>query len=98
MFPVNVVEAFACGLPVIASDAGAPAEIVRDGTNGLLFRSGDSSDLAAKARLLSLDSGLCCTLREHARDTFARYYQGDLNARLLVEIYEHAVQSRNARI
>jgi glycosyltransferase involved in cell wall biosynthesis len=97
MFPVNVVEAFACGLPVIASDAGALPEIVSNRTNGLLFQSGNSKDLGRKVRLLASDSGLCCTLRKHARRAFERYYQGDLNVRLLVQIYENAIQSSNSR-
>jgi glycosyltransferase involved in cell wall biosynthesis len=96
MFPVNVVEAFACGLPVIASDAGALPEIVSNRTNGLLFQSGNSKDLGRKVRLLASDSGLCCTLRKHARQAFERYYQGDLNVRLLVQIYENAIQSSNS--
>jgi glycosyltransferase involved in cell wall biosynthesis len=97
MFPVNVLEAFACGLPVIASDAGALPEIVSNRTNGLLFQSGNSKDLGRKVRLLASDSGLCCTLRKHARQAFERYYQGDLNVRLLVQIYENAIQSSNSR-
>jgi glycosyltransferase involved in cell wall biosynthesis len=97
MFPVNVVEAFACGLPVIASDAGALSEIVSNQTNGLLFQSGNGADLARKVRLLASDSRLCCTLAKHARQTFERYYQGDLNVRLLVQIYEHAIQSSKPR-
>src|SRR5690606_19107791 len=36
-FPVTLVEAFACGLPVIASRLGAMAEIVNDGRTGLHF-------------------------------------------------------------
>lgn len=36
------------GLPVIASDLPANAEIITDGENGLLFKSGDAVDLALK--------------------------------------------------
>ena len=42
------VEAFACGVPVIASRLGAIAEIVEDGRTGLHFTPGDPEDLAAK--------------------------------------------------
>lgn len=48
-FPVTIAEAFACGLPVIASRLGSLAEIVNDGTNGLHFNAGDDADLASKA-------------------------------------------------
>lgn len=51
--PFVVLEAFAAGVPVIASDLGGLSEIVRDGHNGLLFRAGDAASLrAALSRLL----------------------------------------------
>ena len=48
--PMTLIEAFACGLPVVASRLGAMAELVDEGHTGLLFRTGDPEDLAAKVR------------------------------------------------
>src|SRR5262249_29595221 len=48
-FPLTLVEAFACGTPVLASSLGSLAEIVKDGHNGLHFQPGDAIDLASKA-------------------------------------------------
>jgi glycosyltransferase involved in cell wall biosynthesis len=45
-FPVSITEAFACGLPVIASRLGSMAEIVADKVTGLHFSAGDSQALA----------------------------------------------------
>jgi glycosyltransferase involved in cell wall biosynthesis len=45
-FPVSITEAFACGLPVIASRLGSMAEIVADEVTGLHFSAGDSQDLS----------------------------------------------------
>ncbi|MGH9743958.1 MAG: glycosyltransferase family 4 protein [Candidatus Acidiferrum sp.] len=47
-FPLVIAEAYACGVPVIASGHGGLAEIVRDGYTGLHFTPGDAGDLAAK--------------------------------------------------
>ena len=49
-FGLTVVEGIAARLPVIASDAGGPAEILKDGQYGWLFRKGDCQDLADKLR------------------------------------------------
>ncbi len=46
-----LIEAFAHGVPVVASDLGAMAEIVDEGVTGLLFEPGDPRALAAKAPL-----------------------------------------------
>ena len=47
-----VVEAMLCGRPVIASDAGGTAEIVRDGDTGLLVKPDDPAALSAALRRL----------------------------------------------
>jgi glycosyltransferase involved in cell wall biosynthesis len=44
-FPLTIVEAFAVGLPVIASRLGSMTGLIRDHVTGLHFRPGDPSDL-----------------------------------------------------
>ena len=46
--PRALVEAFAHGLPVIASRLGALADLVEPGRNGLLFEPGSARDLARR--------------------------------------------------
>jgi len=57
-FGVAVVEASACGRPVVTSDAGGLREVVRDGETGFVVPSGDVPALAAALRTLVLDAGL----------------------------------------
>ncbi|MBZ5516219.1 MAG: glycosyltransferase, partial [Acidobacteriia bacterium] len=45
-FPMAIVEAFACGVPVICSRLGAMQELVADGSTGLHFTPGDAEHLA----------------------------------------------------
>jgi glycosyltransferase involved in cell wall biosynthesis len=46
--PRALIEAFANGLPVLASRLGALAELVEPGRNGLLFEPGSARDLARR--------------------------------------------------
>lgn len=66
--PFVVLEAFAAGVPVLASDLGGAAEIVRDGINGELFRRGDAQDLAGRIQRVVEDPGLLGRYREGIRE------------------------------
>jgi glycosyltransferase involved in cell wall biosynthesis len=46
------IEAMLAGVPVVGANSGATAELIKDGTTGLLYRSGDPQDLAEKIRCL----------------------------------------------
>jgi glycosyltransferase involved in cell wall biosynthesis len=41
-----VLEALACGLPVVTTQAGEVGELIREGTNGFVSGSGEPEDLA----------------------------------------------------
>ncbi|AFM26738.1 glycosyltransferase [Desulfomonile tiedjei] len=51
--PNVIIEAFIHKVPVICSDLGGMAEMVRDGAWGIVFRPGDARDLAEKVRTLN---------------------------------------------
>jgi glycosyltransferase involved in cell wall biosynthesis len=81
--PNVVLEAMACGLPVVASCVGGVPEIVREGVNGLLTAAGDESALAAALRQ-------ALTLRWDAvaiRESVAAF-DWDRNAADLVRVLE----------
>jgi len=50
--PLAILEAMACGTPVVASNVGGVPEIVADGNTGILVPPGDPGDLAAAVRRL----------------------------------------------
>jgi GT2 family glycosyltransferase/glycosyltransferase involved in cell wall biosynthesis len=64
--PFIIREAFAARVPVIASNLGGMAEMVRDGIDGLLFTPGDAAALAAALSRL-LDGPLLPALRAGIR-------------------------------
>jgi colanic acid/amylovoran biosynthesis glycosyltransferase len=67
--PVSIVEALACGLPVISTDVTGIPEAVRNGCNGLIVPQGDVPELAAAIERLMLDPALLGNLRAAARSS-----------------------------
>jgi exopolysaccharide biosynthesis WecB/TagA/CpsF family protein len=93
-FPMVIAEAYACGVPVIAANHGATAELVEDGRTGLLFKPGDSSDLAAKIRSACQEPERLETMGLAARAKFVSEYAAASNLARLVEAYELALANR----
>jgi glycosyltransferase involved in cell wall biosynthesis len=93
--PMAILEAFACGLPVIASRLGAMAEVVEDGRTGLLFTPGDAADLAAKVGWAATHPAELGRMRREARAEFEARYTAGQNYRALIEIYERARSTRS---
>lgn len=73
-FPISLLEAYACGTPLIVSNIGGQSEIIRDGITGRLFSVGDSDDLAEKCMELFRNKDLLNKLRKNARAEFDRKY------------------------
>ena len=61
--PGVIFEAFAAGMPVVATDLGGMSEFVRHGGNGLLFALEDAGDLARQLRRLAEEPGLLARLQ-----------------------------------
>jgi glycosyltransferase involved in cell wall biosynthesis len=84
-FGLAVAEAMAAGLPVLVSPHAGIAELVRDGTNGLVAR-GPEETRAALARLLA-DRSLPARLGAEARRTAERF-TWDRAAEATMAVYE----------
>lgn len=89
-FGMVVIEAYACGTPVIASRIGSLAEIVRDGETGLYFEAGDTIDLAKKINMLVANPDLAAKMGKRAREVFLLKYTPDQNFKMLMDIYQRA--------
>jgi glycosyltransferase involved in cell wall biosynthesis len=64
-----IIEAQACGLPVVVSDSGGPKELVEDKANGLITKSHDVEDFARAIRALVTDSALRERMGKSARNS-----------------------------
>ncbi len=93
-FPVTIVEAFACGLPVLASRLGGMAEVVDEGATGRHFVPGNADDLREQARALWQDHAATQGMGQEARAVFESRYTAERNYEILSAIYEEAIQRR----
>jgi glycosyltransferase involved in cell wall biosynthesis len=93
-FPVTIAEAFAHGLPVIASRLGAMAELVEEGRTGLLFRPGDVDDLERALAWAASHPEDSERMGENARRVYERRYTPQRNFDMLMDIYQRALTSR----
>jgi len=86
-----VMEAYACGVPVIISRLGALEEIVEDGKTGLLFEPGNPKDLAEKVSFLCNNPQIRNQMAQNARKVFQEKYTMEKNYEILMGIYQKSL-------
>ncbi|MEO6727049.1 MAG: glycosyltransferase family 4 protein, partial [Blastocatellia bacterium] len=65
--PVSVIEAMACGLPIVSTNVGGLPYLLEDGKEALLVPPNDHEAMAAAVRRLLTEPGLAATLSRNAR-------------------------------
>ena len=91
--PVVLMEAMACGLPVVASRLSGIPELVHDGECGLLAPPGDADALADAVQQLYCDQGLRARLGQRGRERVRREFDLYINAAQLANCF--STKSRN---
>lgn len=89
-FALVVVEAFASGLPVIASSLGALPELIRPEETGLLFTPGSADDLSSKVQWALRYPDRLERIRRNVRQEYERCYTAQKNYQMLSSIYDDA--------
>jgi glycosyltransferase involved in cell wall biosynthesis len=90
-FPRTIVEAFACGLPVIASRIGSLAALVKEGETGLLFNPADPHDLICKVEWAQSHPQEMARMGRNARSQYEREFNAEVNFDRLMAIYQEAM-------
>jgi glycosyltransferase involved in cell wall biosynthesis len=88
-----VVEGMAAGVPVVASRAGGPTEVLEDGVTGLMFTPGDADDLARCLRRLAGDPALRRRLAEAGRERAADFGPEAI-APQVMDVYDYVLAQR----
>jgi glycosyltransferase involved in cell wall biosynthesis len=90
--PVSIIEALACGLPVISTPVTGIPEAVRHGVNGLIVPEGDATSLANAIEHVMRDTDLYMGLRSAARPSVVQDFD---QAKTAAKLYE-LLQGRTA--
>ena len=93
--PVTIIESFACGTPVIASQLGAMADMITDGENGFHFTAGDTQSLtSALSRWTDSSAEVQEKLRWGARKSYESAYHPDVHYAAVMRIYEQVIEQK----
>ena len=71
--PLSILEAFACGLPVVTTDAGGIPDMVRNAETGFVVTRGDHEAMAKRALGLLADPGVAASMTRKARAECEQY-------------------------
>jgi glycosyltransferase involved in cell wall biosynthesis len=88
--PNVIVEAMACGLPVVTTGISGIPEVVRDGVNGLLVPPDDADALADALVRLDGDAELAGRIARAGQSTVRESFDGAVFARQLAGLFEEA--------
>lgn len=85
--PLVVLEAMACGTPVVATNVAGTPEVIRDGVDGLLVPPSDAEALATAMRTIIDNESLCRTFAETGEARVRAEFGTERVAREVAEIY-----------
>lgn len=98
-FGVAILEANACGVPVVASDADGPAEVTIDGVTGLIVPREDPTAAAKAIVRLARDPRFRADLGRNGRDHVLDHYTWQRSLDAMLDAYRGtiAIHQRSSR-
>ncbi len=92
-FGLTLLEAMACGCPVIATDSGGAVDIIRNDENGVLVTHGDTDKLAGSIIQLMTDTETRSRIVENGLNT-VQFFTWEAIARMIYGCYKDAFKTR----
>ena len=100
--PLSVLEAMACGVPVVGSDVPGINDVIVNGKNGLLVPARDPKALAKAVLTLLNDEDLGRELGQNDRKLVMEKYNWDVVVNEIEKVYHEAIkevwQQRNIKL
>lgn len=88
---IVLLEAMACGVPVVSTACGGPNEIVSDGVDGYLVPARDARSMAARVNQLLLDQQLNRQMGECARQKVKQSFDQKITGKVFLDMWERMV-------
>jgi len=89
--PISILEAMACGLPVVATRRGGIPEIVDDGRTGVLCEPGSPEKLANALTVVLSDREKAAAMGREARHAVVSDFSYETYSQALEDVYESTV-------
>ncbi|MEM1541007.1 MAG: glycosyltransferase family 4 protein [Candidatus Bathyarchaeia archaeon] len=89
--PIRILEAMACGVPVIATNVCAIPEVIENGVEGILIQPGSARALINAISMLLEDESLRKELGRNARKKVEKHFNWKDAAHKTLNIYEHVL-------
>jgi glycosyltransferase involved in cell wall biosynthesis len=94
-FPTVFLEAWACGIPVVAADIGALSTLIKNGKNGQLVQSRNPEMLAWSIRKLLLEPELIVKLGSYGKSQVKSKFNWEASIKATNDIYMDLIKSTN---
>ena len=91
-FGVNIVEAMACELPVVATPCPGPKEVIDNGITGVVLNGWDANELASELVKLVENPTLRMQYGKAGRKKVLREYDWSKNVETLIDVYNQVVK------
>jgi glycosyltransferase involved in cell wall biosynthesis len=93
----TILESYAEGRPVIASDLGSRREFVRDGETGLLYRCGDVNQLVQSIRMVAANPEISDWMGRAGWEFVRERHTPEAHCAALLGIYEELIARKTSR-
>ena len=90
----TILESYARGRTVVATDMGSRRELVQAGKTGLLYQMGDVGQLAGAIQLLSARPDLAEKMGMAGREQVRERYTAEAHYEALVDLYERLAEGK----
>jgi glycosyltransferase involved in cell wall biosynthesis len=90
----TILESYAHGRAVVASDLGSRRELIDDGKSGLLYKTGDVPQLVAALGFLGFQPKLADEMGHAGRELVRQHYTPEAHYDFLISLYERLVSRK----